>query len=199
MNKIKIKIFVIQGFIGSGKDTFGNLLIEKYGGAKLSFAGTLKDLVSILFDWDRELLEGSTIKSREWRETKDEWWSEKLGISNLTPRWVLQNIGTDLFRDKFHKDIWLLTLENKIRKSSYKNIVITDCRFPNEINFLKSMGATFIRIKRGEDPEWVKNYIENNIIPNGIHSSEYLWLKNNFDYIIENNDSIEILREKLLY
>ena len=81
-----MSLIAICGFQGSGKDTLANILIEKYGYTKVSFGGILKDAISIIFNWDRDLLEGTTIKSREWRETVDDWWAKRLDIPNLTPR-----------------------------------------------------------------------------------------------------------------
>jgi hypothetical protein len=102
-------IIAICGLQGSGKDTIGSYLINKYDFTKLSFAGILKDIVAILFGWDREMLEGATKESRDWREGVDSWWSEKLQIPNLSPRYVLQYFGTDLFRNHFHPDIWVIS------------------------------------------------------------------------------------------
>ena len=102
-----MKIIAICGFQGSGKDTLANILTKNYGYKKLSFGGTVKDVASIIFNWDRKMLEGDTKESREWREKVDVWWSNKLGINNLTPRYILQYVGTDLFRNHFHKDIWI--------------------------------------------------------------------------------------------
>jgi len=193
-----MKIIAIQGFIGSGKDTLANLLLEKYENSiKLSFASTLKDIVSIVFGWNRELLEGETQESRLWREEIDEWWSQRLNIPHLTPRWILQNWGTDVLRGHFHPDIWLASLENKIRFMNKDVIIITDCRFENEINCLRKLGATFVRIKRGPEPEWLSYYLNYGTTPK-VHISEYSWVKNNFDYVIENNESMEELKGKLL-
>jgi cytidylate kinase len=86
----------ITGFIGSGKDTVANYLTTNHGFKKESWAGSLKDAVSNVFGWDRELLEGTTKYSREWREEIDPWWSERLAIPHLTPRWILQQWGTDV-------------------------------------------------------------------------------------------------------
>ena len=197
-----MKIIAIQGFIGSGKDTLADLIMKKYDKSiKLSFASSLKDAISVVFGWDREMLEGATRESREWREKIDEWWSNRLNITHLTPRWVLQNWGTDILRNHFHPDIWIASVENKIHKLRNENIdmiIITDCRFENEIETLRKLGATFIRIKRGNDPEWVKDYVENNTIPK-VHSSEYLWLKNKFDMVIENDYDILYLEEIVKY
>ncbi len=187
-------IIAICGLQGAGKDTFGSILIKNHNFVKLSFAGVLKDIVSILFDWDRDLLEGSTPESREWREEIDEWWSERLNIPNFTPRYALQYFGTELFRNHFHDEIWVAAIERKLFK--YPNIVITDCRFPNEINVLKKYNAKFVRITREYVPEWYTEY-ENNLIekPEGIHPSEYLWIKNNFDYKYINNGTIDQMTE----
>ena len=185
-------IIAICGLQGSGKDTIGSYLINSYGFTKLSFAGVLKDIVSVLFGWDREMLEGATKKSREWREQVDPWWSQKLGIENLTPRYVLQYFGTDLFRNHFHPDIWVIAVERQLSK--YTNCVITDCRFPNEIAMLRTAGATIIKVTRGELPSWYEPYASGKTEkPDGIHPSEYMWIRESFDYELENNSTIEDL------
>ncbi len=189
-------IIAICGLQGSGKDTIGSYLINSYGFTKLSFAGVLKDIVAILFGWDRTMLEGATPESREWREQVDPWWSEKLGIVNLTPRYVLQYFGTDLFRTHFHPDIWVIAVERQLSK--YTNCVITDCRFPNEFEMLCSSGATVIKITRGELPNWYEPYVSGLIEkPDGIHPSEYMWVKSKFDYELENNSTITDLEIKV--
>jgi hypothetical protein len=200
---MKQKIIAIQGFIGSGKDTLAEIIYNKEkelgkNVIKLSFAASLKDSVSIIFGWDRKLLEGDTKESRDWREQIDEWWSKRLDIPYLTPRWVLQNIGTNVMRNHFHSDIWLSSLERKIfNLKDVDTIIISDCRFENEMECLRRLSAIFIKIYRGEQPLWVSDYLNYNIIPSNIHSSEYLWLNNNFDYMIENNGSIDELKQQI--
>ena len=187
-------IIGICGLQGSGKDTLGSILVEKYGFKKLSYAGVLKDIVSILFGWSRDMIEGSTKESREWREKVDEWWATRLQIPNLTPRYVLQYFGTDLFRVHFHSDIWVAAVERQLQM--YPNVVITDCRFPNEISMLKNTGAKLIKIIREELPDWFKIYESNQIEkPENIHPSEYLWIKQTFDYTVENNSTIKNLED----
>ena len=180
------------GFIGSGKDTVADYLVTAHGFKKESFAGSLKDAVSQVFGWDRTLLEGGTNEAREWREQVDTWWAERLSIPYLTPRWVLQYWGTEVCRKGFHDDMWIASLENKLRNSK-DNIVISDCRFPNEIKAVKDAGGMVIRIIRGPDPEW---YIEARagdkakLLELGIHSSETAWVGTQFDAIIQNNGSL---------
>lgn len=189
-------IIAICGFQGAGKDTLADILIKKYDFVKLSFAGIVKDVASVIFGWDRKMLEGDTISSRVWREQVDEWWAKRLNMPQLTPRYILQYFGTDLFRNHFHQDIWIACIEKKI--SQYKNVVITDCRFPNEINTIKNLGGHLIHIYRGELPEW---FLEAKLgigkIPSTIHPSETSWILNEFDYSIENNYTLENLHLKI--
>ena len=110
-------IIGITGFIGSGKDTIADYLVTFHGYKRISFAGTLKDAVSSVFGWDRELLEGTTATSRKWREQVDPWWAERLNMPELTPRWILQYWGTEVCRNGFHNDIWVASVENQLRKA----------------------------------------------------------------------------------
>jgi hypothetical protein len=198
------------GFIGSGKDTAADYLVNFHGFRRDSFASTLKDAVSCIFGWDRTLLEGRTNESREWREQPDNWWSSRLG-KPITPRWVLQNWGTEVCRNGFHNDIWIASLENKIRKTN-DNVVITDVRFPNEISAIKKAGGKVFRIKRGSDPVWYDDAIAHNQGPTNmrwalskmhlnhlqVHASEYSWVGNKkIDAEIDNNSTIDELFNQL--
>lgn len=193
-------IIGICGLIGAGKDTAADYLVNFHEFKRDSFASTLKDAVANVFGWDRELLEGRTKHAREWREQIDPWWAERLDMPHLTPRWVLQYWGTDLCRNHFHSDIWISSLENKLRKSS-DHVVITDCRFPNEVSAIRRAGGRVIRIQRGQDPEWFEfaKHFNNKMAteyPN-VHPSEYSWAATEFDFVIENNSSIENLYNDL--
>jgi len=194
-------IIGICGFIGSGKDTIADYLVNFHEFRRNSYAGTLKDAVAAVFNWDRELLEGRTKQAREWREQVDPWWAERLNMPNLTPRWVLQYWGTEVCRRAFHDDIWIASIENKLR-SSQDNIVISDCRFPNEIASIKRAGGKIVWVKRGELPSWyqaAKNANWGDITAQemladiGVHISETAWVGTEFDAVIDNNGSIEDL------
>lgn len=185
-------IIGLCGAQGSGKDTVANILISEYGFVKLTFASTLKDIVAILFSWQRDLLEGLTEESRLWRETTDDFWSEKLSIPSFTPRKALQMIGTDLFRIHFNNDIWTNIVENKIgvmlKNNPNTNIVISDCRFANEFNLIKQFTDSHIIMILRE-----KNISTNKIY----HSSETEWVNYNFDAILQNDNSIDELKINL--
>jgi hypothetical protein len=199
-------IIGICGFIGSGKDTIADYLVNNHGFRRESFANTLKDAVSAVFGWDRMLLEGRTKEAREWRERVDPWWAERLGMPNLTPRWVLQYWGTEVCRKGFHDDIWIASLENKLRNSK-DDIVISDCRFPNEIASIKNAGGIVVRVVRGPEPEWYDAAVDANkgqrhlgwalgrkrLEDLKIHASETAWVGTNFDSVMDNNDSLDHL------
>ena len=193
-------IIGVCGFIGSGKDTIADYLVGFHGFRRDSFAGTLKDAVAAVFGWDRELLEGRTPEARTWREQVDPWWAERLGMPNLTPRWVLQYWGTEVCRRGFHDDIWIAALEARLSRRS-DNTVISDVRFPNEITSIRRAGGKIVWVKRGKLPEWYDVAVESNrgdfnhmktAYPD-VHVSETAWVGTEFDYEIDNNGTIEDL------
>lgn len=217
-------IYALTGLIGSGKDTVGQMITEYLPNTiKLSFADCLKDVLSVLFGWDRQKLAGTNSEDRAWREQVDEFWTKKLG-KTWSPRIAMQQIGTELFRDKFYANIWVDNMERKLVSNSDKNIVITDARFKNEIELLKQYGAIFIRVERGDKPYfWNDAIILNNddydVVPdigiytdkqknihqltngmkdliNGkIHPSEWKWIGiDNPNYIIDNDCGLEELQ-----
>lgn len=198
-------IIGICGLIGSGKDTAADYLVNFHEFKRESFAASLKDAVAAVFGWDREMLEGRTKASREWREQVDEWWAARLSIPHLTPRWVLQYWGTDVLRGHFHDDIWIASVEHKVRQSK-DSIVITDCRFPNEIKGLKEQGAKIVWIQRGIIPHWYSIAEQANrgdnkaaqwLKENDIHASETSWAGTQFDLVVDNNSSIDALYKQL--
>ena len=127
--------------------------------------------------------------------------------SHLTIRELLQVIATDLFRNQLHEDIWINALfanykplfYSKVKRdyiqingkqedigaslndgSEYPNWIITDVRFPNELQAIKDKGGIVIRVNR-------PNLIENN------HLSETSLDSATFDFVINNDKDIEHL------
>lgn len=201
-------IIGVSGFIGCGKNTLAARLTEKFGFRKDSFASSLKDTCSMLFEWPREMLEGETAESRIWREQVDEWWASKLNIPNFSPRYAMQIMGTDVLRNHFNENLWFLTLENRIRKNPDQHVVISDVRFPNELKFIQDNGGIMVRINRGPQPVWYETAIlankGNSIAKDAMiktysnaHYSEWAWVGSKFDYEIDNNGTPEDLISKV--
>lgn len=219
------------------------------------FADKLKDIVCILIGCTREQLEDEGFKNTILRE---EWWYYKIltvgeetkyilypyleNIHNcqwhpstlikLTPRKLLQLLGTECGRQIIHPNIWVnaLMVDYKpINQSApgrftvnyppevdfihnqdydgdikryliYPNWIITDVRFPNEVEAIKRKGGIIIRVNRFS---WVKEQ-EKQILKEvwnykvEEHESEVA-LDNykDFHYVIENKGTIEELVEKI--
>jgi hypothetical protein len=174
----------LVGLISSGKDTVAERLVTHHGYKRDSFAKSLKDAVSSMFNWDREMLEGNTPESRKWREQPDKFWSEKMG-KEITPRWVLQYFGTEVMRQGMYDAIWV---DSVIGRYKGEKTVISDTRFQNEIKTIKAHGGVIVLVKR--------NYImptREEMQKQGIHQSEWDWIGADFDYTIDNTNGFEVL------
>ena len=194
----------LLGFIGSGKGAAGEILVQQ-GFHQLSFASSVKDVVAEMFGWPRDLLEGHTDESRKFREVRDEFWSKEFG-REFTPRLALQLMGTEVGRNIFHEDFWVIKVKKEIQQN--KNYVITDVRFPNEMNMIRSQGGVLIEIQRGLMPHWyniayqanhgeqhAETFMKERI---KVHESEWRWITSDIDHVITNEGTMEELKEKLL-
>jgi len=179
-NDIDNKIIIaFSGYKSNGKDTCCNYLVNKYKFVKLSFAEPLKQACKCIFNLTDDELYGDS------KENINKIW-------NITPRKIMQFVGTELFRNQINKlipdinnDIWVEILKQKIINNENKFIVISDLRFDNEYIMLKKLNAVIIKINR-------TNY---NILDN--HESENQLINKVMDYELYNNDSLEILYEQL--
>lgn len=193
-------IIGICGLIGSGKGVVSDILREE-GYHSFNFADALKDAVSAIFVWPRPLLEGDTEVSRKFREKVDPWWSEKFGY-DVTPRLILQRMGTEACRNNISQNIWICALEKRIY--GYRNVVVSDVRFPNEMEFVRRLGGKIWNVRRGLDPAWwedaiswnegLVNRAKNSI---NVHPSEYSLAGETFDAQIQNDGTIEELKAEV--
>lgn len=121
-----MKIIGISGKMGTGKTSAAEVL-EEYEYVRKSFATPLKWIATRYFFWDGE---------------KDE-----------KGRRLLQRLGTDVGRE-FDKDVWVKHMEHDLNQLSKVaenigkelKVVIDDCRFPNELEFIRSLGGTVIHL-----------------------------------------------------
>ena len=122
-------VYLFSGKAQAGKDYTSNQLkdaLEKKGMKvlKLAFADTLKSYLSILLDISVEELEKMKVE-------------EKPFTSNgLTIRQLMQRMGTELFRKQFGYDFWIEKTAKMIADTDYQYYIISDFRFPNEINVI---------------------------------------------------------------
>ena len=138
---------------------------------------------------------------------------EGLELIKPTPRFLLQFIGTNLLRNQLHPEIWVTSLmseykpqwkeETKVywkeRLSEYPNFIITDLRFPNEMEAVKKRGGITIRVNRPCNICGGSGYHKMScpVSKSGEHLSETSLDKAEFDYVIDNNSDIQSLIEKV--
>lgn len=200
-------IIGLVGFASSGKDTAANFIVDEFGFEPMAFADSIKDCLASIFCWDRDLLQGHTPESRIWREQVDPWWAERLGVPEFTPRWAMTNFGTDLMRRNMHEHIWIMNTERRIAALGDRHIVIKDCRFSNELDVIRGLGGSIVRIKRGLEPEWFEcgreaasgSLMHRSIMKDlwAVHESEWAWIGAPIDHTIENDGTIDDLGHRV--
>jgi hypothetical protein len=137
-----LSIILVSGRKNVGKDEFAKYIIKKCNDKNirtfiLRFAEILKDIVALLCGWDRKKLDGLSPEDRLWRESPDEFWTKKLG-KVITPRGMLEYVGTEMIRNMIHVNFWVYNVQKRIDEIQKKHlnekivIIIPDCRFYNE-------------------------------------------------------------------
>ena len=182
------------------KSTFNQIVFSQYVIKK--FADKLKTIVCLLIGCTREQLEDREFKEKELGE---EWWYYKGRNNSLipynqtskrstedlikpTPRLLLQLIGTDLFRKQLHPNTWVNASFANYLNNAW---IFTDVRFPNELEAIKKRKGITIRVNRGLVERTGK------MIQGPEHISETALDDAKFDYVIENNGTIEELIEQV--
>jgi len=188
-----IRKIALTGCKGHGKSLLASLITSNNKEFReMTFSSPIKDIVSSLFGLDDFCLNDPY--------TKEEIVSE-LGVS---PRQLLQVIGTELFRESLNKNlpslklrggsIWIHLLSKKLDELEEIGIVVSDCRFPDEYNELKKRGFTVLKINRPERVMDVK--VNNTDCLNTLkHSSESGCP---FDFEILNDGTPDDLYSKFL-
>ena len=187
-------IISISGRIGSGKDTVANI-IEQVSPSNnwqiKKFAGKLKDIAELLTGIPKIHFEDQEFKKTS---MAPEW--------NMTYRDFLQRIGTEAMRNGLHKNVWVNALFSDYKattiavgsnefditeKDVLPNWLITDTRFPNELEAVKHHNGITIKVIR-----------DSGNTVGTLHSSETaLDHYTNWDYVIDNNGSIEDLKAQI--
>jgi hypothetical protein len=185
-----LNLICIVGNIGSGKSLTADILKLNYGYEELTFAGPVKE-IGLILGFDYLDLYGTQ--------------EDKLKINNfwgVSGRTFMQVFATNIMRNEFPKElnkyksiqtetkikdindktIWVRLCEKKIKEMLKKNkkILISDGRFPDEIEMIRELGGKIIKIERKT------NYEIN-------HDSEKYVSSINADVYIDNNGTINDL------
>lgn len=174
-------IITLSGKAASGKDTAGDVLVKRYGFTKIALADPLRDICSRVFNLpmsmflDRDKKDTRMqrihldfhdidkirkIVENEWGYTISEearnQMEEHHGAEFDTPRDVLRYVGTHILRNCLSENIWIELAMQKIQESKGK-IVITDCRFENEREAFRKLGAVLCLVKRNDNGENIEH------------------------------------------
>lgn len=171
------KIIAFAGKKQSGKTTCSEFVCSIFNGnAKIyNFADPLKiDICMNILGLTYDQCYGT---DNHKNELVDCFWED----NQLTAREVMQFVGTNIFR-KMQKNVWASATIKKIAQDNLDLAIVADCRFPNEVDAIKSAGGLVIKLTRN--------------LYNSTHESELAldserYEQSNFDLII-NNDSIGI-------
>ena len=163
---MKTKIIVITGKAQSGKDTSAEFITKLITNKGFSvktypFAKPLKEMCVNIFGLDQKQCWGSN-KEKD-TKTNIRWGdlplcSEKLGEllasrfpktkdDFMTGREVMQILGTEIFR-AIDDNCWVRCVVSEIKKDNLDFAIISDARFPNEIEFLLPYDPLIIKLNR---------------------------------------------------
>jgi hypothetical protein len=168
-------IIGLAGYARAGKDTVAQILVEERGFRRIAFADALRDMLAALDPYIGTTRLSDRLNWHGWEATK----------ADPEVRRLLQRLGTEAGRDVLGPDVWVDAAVRKMDLESEENYVVSDVRFPNELQAIRSYGQVW-RIERpGCEPV------------NG-HVSETALDGARFDRVISNNGSIDDLAERVL-
>lgn len=165
-------IIGLSGYAQSGKDTAADYISGAHDFEKASFAGLLRDCLAALNPIVRA--------NMRYNDVVEMYGYEKAKKEFPEVRELLQRMGTDVGRDILGPDTWVDALARSIDVT--RDYVFADTRFPNEFDFVKAHGGVMIRVNR------------EGCGPINDHISEIGLDNHDFDFYVENNDTLEAFR-----
>jgi hypothetical protein len=177
-------IISITGKISSGKDTIADIIMQytPYHDWEIKkFAGKLKVIAEILSGVPKINFEDQEFKKQDMGPN---W--------GMTYRDLLQRLGTEAMRNGLHENVWVNALFadyhfNIEEDEQMPNWLITDCRFPNELEAVKAHKGITIKVIRDSG----------NTVGTTHASETALDDYTEWDYIVDNNGSIEDLKTQV--
>jgi hypothetical protein len=131
------KLIGLAGPARVGKDTVANLLVKAFPAKAVAFADPIRSMLAAGFGFGQEHFNGPL------KEQPIDW----IGKSY---RQMAQTLGTEWGRHCVNEQLWVLRAYEKVKEfhSQGFHAVITDVRFPNEAEFVRSKGGVIWHIRR---------------------------------------------------
>lgn len=170
-----MKLVAFVGKARAGKDTAASHLRLEHGFARLAFADPLKRAAREMFGLSHGQTWGDDLKE------------VVIPLWNMTPRRMFQLLGTEASKPFFGEDIWIkrLAMHHEAIKDT-DDVVITDCRFDSEADWVRANGGVIVEIRRGTTLQGEA----------AAHISE-AGLRLPPDYIIDNTGTLEELYARI--
>lgn len=175
----RVEVIGLSGWARSGKDTVANELVEKHGYSKMSFADPIRE--SLVRLNPRIEVVGLGHVGLAWAVEKIGWESLKDEAPDV--RVLMQRMGTEVGREMFSQDFWVDAAMKRAVDGA--RIIFADCRYPNEADAIKKLGGKMVRV------------IRDGVGPANSHPSETALDDYDFDVVIDNNGTLDVLFDSL--
>lgn len=166
-------IFGFTGVARSGKDTAAAFLQAHIGGYRYAFADPLRAMLHAGF--------GIDMNDPYWQERKE----EPVPAFGVSPRKMMQTLGTEWGRKCVNEDVWLLLAKNQLYMRG-PGMILTDVRFENEAAWVRKMNGVVIHVKRDAVPKVAAHESES-----GVHVAELT------DQLLMNDGTLEDLQQQI--
>lgn len=180
-------LIAFSGLLGSGKDTAAKILIDEYGFTKIAFADALRELLlAIDPEISYEDMWGLTVRRFSQIMREEGWDTAKRNYPEI--RRLVQATGTEGIRNIFGEDAWVNLLAKRYPDIADNNsrYVITDCRFDNEVAFVRDNGGLLIWVER------------EGVVSNG-HAAESTHIKDLASIVLHNDATIDEFHEDVRF
>jgi hypothetical protein len=167
---VRPRLIGVVGVARSGKSTIANYLVSRHGFVQHSFAAPLRAFVASILGWSLDELEAR-------KEEEIGWLTPTRELAEMTPRYMMQTVGTEWGRRTIDPDLWVKTCMQRVRRDldAGRSVVISDVRFNNEAEIIRGAGGDVWQVLRngagtaskhasenGVDPGLVTRFIPNN-------------------------------------
>lgn len=177
-------LIAFSGLKGSGKDTAAKVLVEEYGFTKVAFADAVREMALVIDPWIPAMSGGYNLLPLSELINDAGWDWAKRNVPEV--RRLLQVIGTEAGRMVLGENVWVDLLAKRFPDIADENsrYVVTDCRFDNEVEFVRSNSGSVIWIERP------------GLVSDG-HASESTHIKDLATVVLHNDETVSELEEDI--